>query len=53
MAAFGRGTRTVGVREMWAAIMDTDALRLQMPRLAWAGLAVLLGLITVGLTGAL
>jgi hypothetical protein len=38
---------------MWAAIMDTDALRLQMPRLAWAGLAVLLGLITVGLTGAL
>jgi MSHA biogenesis protein MshM len=53
MAAFGRGTRTVGLREMWAAVTDTAAMRWQMPRLTWIWLAMLaLGLVALSLTRA-
>jgi MSHA biogenesis protein MshM len=50
MAAFGRDTRTVGLREMWAAVTDTAALRWQMPRLTWTWLGMLaVGLMALGL----
>ena len=50
MAAFGRDKRTVGLREMWAAVTDTAALRWEMPRFNWTWLGMLvLGLMALSL----
>jgi hypothetical protein len=49
MAAFGRGRRSVGLREMGAAVTDTPALRRNVPLVAWAELAALaLVLLAIG-----
>jgi MSHA biogenesis protein MshM len=49
MAAFGRDRRSVGLREMRAAVTDTPALRWNLPLVAWAELAALaLVLLAIG-----
>jgi MSHA biogenesis protein MshM len=40
LACYGRGKATVGWREMKDAIADTASLRLQLPRVVWAGLGI-------------
>jgi len=41
MCSYGRGKKSVGLREMKEAIADTASLRLQAQHVTWAGLALL------------